>query len=289
MPLSATCPMSGRYGAASFGSVLSTIRDWRVGISSDLKTFIASNTHGGTGRRAGIFDWQGSFNQYGGMPVALPGDSGTFIGYPGPGDGIIGSNGPCATGPAVISQLQTTWNWMTNEIIQTAYTMMGDGPLTNSVDVVTDASTPVTTKSSAAAAWAFTPVGGSLANYCIQQAVLTLMISQKEFANSCTGGWKGRKAGPCDWNLALTMDEADMTKLVGWVPGAFIAIKAYINATQFWDLKWGIIQDFVDYSVNIETGDIVSYTVNIAMATDDGNVTAGHIIAPDTTTYWPAA
>jgi hypothetical protein len=284
--------MSGQHGAVSFkGAPLSTIRNWQTSITSELKTFVASNTKGGTGRRPGIFDWNGTFGQYGGVPVALPGDAGAFIGYPGPEDGIVGSSGPCAEGPAMIQQLSTTWNWVTDEIVSTVYNMVGTGPLIANSALVQDASTPNTTRSSACAPWQFTPVGGAVQSPCIQQATLNVLVNLKEFANSCTGGFKSRTTGVIDWNLSLTLDEADVTKLVGMTPGVFCAIKAFVNPTLFWQLNYGLIGDFSNYNVNIETGDIITYNVNFSMASDNGAAVpvAGAITAPGGVAYWPAS
>jgi hypothetical protein len=71
----------------------------------------------------------------------------------------------------------------------------------------------------------------------------------------------------------------------------FVGIDAFVNNIQAWGLEFGIVQDFTNYKVNIETGDIISYTVNILMSTDTGVAGSafalGTVLAPDGRTIWP--
>jgi hypothetical protein len=266
-----------------------------------------------------LFDWTGNFYQYCGVPLAYPGDQGLFIGYAGPGNvppgppgtGVPGTIGPSVQGLAMVSQLVQNWNWLTNDIITVNYQMVGKDELFSPPDLlIQDPSHPKTNRASECAPWVFTPyqsdvngkplgIEGTPFTLCLQQATLTVTANAKEFANSCTGGWKSRIQGPFDWNLAIVLDEADIKQLkdptdditFGLRPGMFVGIDAFVNNIQAWGLEFGIVQDFTNYKVNIETGDIISYTVNILMSTDTGVAGSafalGTVLAPDGRTIWP--
>jgi hypothetical protein len=291
--------MSGRHGAISVGgAVASTIKNWHVTVLNELKTYVASNTKAGTGRRPGLWDWNGSFEQYGANPCCLPGDTVNFIGYAGPSSGVPGSAGPCATGPAFIESLSTVWNWVNNELVQTTYNMVGavtgtgagQFGLAFASNTIIDSSSPNVLASGLCLPPTVTKVGGSAGALCFEQATFTLTVPRQQFASSCTGSWRGSKPGIWDWTLALVMDEADVS-LVSFKPGDFVSVSLPIGSSSgagAWGLQYGIVQDFSDYVVDIETGAIITYTVNIAMSEDDGTGTIGSITAPSGTVIWPS-
>jgi hypothetical protein len=297
--------MSGRYGSVKLGptgapTVISTVEQWQVSVLSDLKTFVASNTHGGTGRRPGINDWNGSFMQYGGIPAAMPGDLVDFIGCAGPvPPAALIVAGPSQSGPAIISELTTNWDWLGNECVKMSTSIVGAGPLVSGTVAGQDTSAPIVSPSSLCH-FIITPVsrGGVVSpsvvpyNPCLRAASLKVTAGQKDYLNSCSvGGWKSRRAGILDWELSMVMEEADLLQ-VPYIPGDIVLVKCPVDATDFWQLTWGIVQEFSNYIVNIATGDLIGYTVTIKMGIDDGLGGANPPVVSKpggggTVTWWP--
>ena len=305
MPISDTCPASGRYGAVSLGGVItSTVRNWQTSIMQDSKSISASNTHGGTNRRPGLYDWNGNFQTFDGNPAAYPGQEFQFIGYAGPDDlGDIGGTGYGATGPALLESITTDWNFVANDPVTTTHNMVSKGPLLNYADAsIWDGSDPLAVQASVCPMLLYkvSALGVIDANpiaICFQSVNFNLTSNPKEFANSCTGGWKSRMLGFYDWTAAFVVDEADTKKVksvtVGatpLVPGDYVSARLYVNATQYWLLNYGIVESFNNYNVNIETGDIITYTINLQMSGCNAHdMTGATITGPDGFELWSPA
>ena len=104
---------SGQYGAAmTDGEALSTLGNWNISATSDIKAFVASNTKGGTGRRSGNVDWTGSAKQLVGWPLGkemMPaGDQWNFLGFLAPRSGVPGTAGPNVGGIVLTESVSLT-------------------------------------------------------------------------------------------------------------------------------------------------------------------------------------
>ena len=124
-------------------------------------------------------------------------------------------------------------------------------------------------------------------------AELTLTCKLLEYVTSSTyiGGkaWKGHKTGPVDWTASVTVLDTIRT---GLQPGTSYQFRFYVTSTLYFELKWGIVNEFTGLQVDRETGAIMQHTVNLGMDGFDSeavtyDAAAGHVLMPDGTQWWP--
>ena len=277
-------PVSGKYAAVNG---VSTVRNWQASQTMAGKAYVASNTKGGTGREKGNKDWTGSYQQYAGIPAAMPGDTISFEGYVAPANGSSGS-GPTWQGSAIVASIAAMWNWENADILQVNTNIEANGALTlGTAESVADDSAPSI----------YSPIGipvkvlngfssGSFAAIPnVTQMTLNILSATKAYVNSSTNGNTQRDAGPIDWNASITIQEGDVSTLPFQV-GDYVALQMFIDATNKWQLSWGLVQEFSNFEANRETGDIVSVQANIAMAGFDNSGNTGEIILPGASEPW---
>lgn len=276
---------SGKFGAVNG---ISTVRNWQIGETSDVKVFAASNTKGGTGRRRGNRDWSGNIAHYGGLPLVLPGEEFNFAGFTSPDDDVSG-NGVRWYGPAICESVNINWNWETAEIINSVINFAANGALARDTTEITDTSN-VDAPSPIGAGVRIIPSGSSSAGeLCpVVSAALTLTTPAKPYANSCTAGQMKRKLGNLDWTLALVLHENDPDDLP-YAIDDFVGIQIDIDDTgsNYWEMIYALVQDFSNIVTDIETGNIIQMTSNFGMAADDAEGNIGTISLPGGTQYWP--
>ncbi len=283
---------SGKFGVVNGQS---TVRNWSVSETADVKQYVASNTRGGSGRQVGNKDATGNFGRYGGLPILLPNDTFDFQGYTAPADDTEGGNGPIYQLPAIVDQVAITWNWQAGDIISHAvnFGLRGQtGPFEQLSDgIYTDETAPdvpsviglVPLVSTLGGSSGFDPIE------CVLNATLTLTAAIQTFVNSCTSGRVGRTAGNIDWSLAIAVQGDDWSDMP-FAVNDLVALQLPINDTDEWQLTWGIVRDFSNIVADRESGAIIGYTININMAGYDNDAgTAGSIILPgETDPWWPA-
>lgn len=304
MPPSPTNPLSGRWGAVAIGSTATpagTVRNWMVNSLQTPKTFVASNTKIGTGRRTGLFDWNGNFGSYSPFPVAMPGQEFGFIGYVGPDDGITPHGiGTTADGPAILESITINWDWMTNEIISMVYNFQGNGELVITTSALADTRPIFAEPSSIAHPTLEIYTGETPVEWtpCVQSCSLTISASLLPYSNSCVSPFLLRRAGIIDWTLAMVLQESDIQNATNTVPieeGMYAMVTLPVSPSQFYRLRFGKVRDFTNYVVDIETGKLVNYTINFDMSIDDENENDGFgsIYVPDPAgtalIWWPFA
>jgi len=318
-------PVSGKYGVVEDTggvAVVSDVQQWNINQTVDSKSFGASNLKGGTNRRAGLLDWTGNFIRSDKFPNALllPGLDINFRGYV--GDGIApNSLGLTQTGVAFIDSLNVVWNWETNELQTLTYNIMSQASiLTQAQAAQNDITDPANAIQSTKAVVQIATAADSFATFspiCVKTATLNILANPQSSSSSCTVvtgppifQTQRRLAGLADWNLSLVMDAvttapfwsglppptapADKT----WSPGDFVIVRILpdfdLFPGEFWELKYGFVNDMSNFVVNMNTGELVSYTFNISMAVDSGfgESPDGVVSFPALTTngtWWPTA
>jgi hypothetical protein len=278
---------SGKYGAAKTNSdAIAATRNWSINESAANTPFVASNTKGGTGRADGVTDWSGSYNAFGGIPAVLPGEVFDFMGYTAPDSDIEGENGVCIGGEAIVDSIAIQWAWDSGQIISHTVNFSAVGELEITDDVIEDDNEVEVVSSLQGAKVVFVGIGGSGSGddeVCnILNATLNLLAANQTFNNSCTGGNTSRKAGVKDWNLALSLQD---NSRAGLVLKQDVEIQLYIDEENYWHLQWGKIRDFTGLTVDVETGAIISQTINIDMnGFVDGEV---GVVEVGDTQWWP--
>lgn len=275
---------------------VSTTREWSISDDQALQEFVASNTLFGTGNVPGVNEWSGSYNVYGHSPPALPGDLFSFLGYTAPDNDSTGP-GLRYSGFAMAESLQVNWNWQGGEIINAQVSFKGHLALTASAagSEIQDLEVPV-----------IPPVACSKITYStdgvtftewtnLVSAQLTLTNKVQEYVNSSTAIdcvlWKGQKSGPVTWSASVTEQDNSRSKLP---KGAVRVFRFYVTATEYFELKWGRVQNFTGITFNRETGAIIQQTVNLMMHGIDPTETTydpdaiGHVLMPDGEQWWPA-
>lgn len=284
---------SGRFGVLNG---VSTVRNWSINDLSSPQRFVASNTLGGSGRRPGARDWNGSYGAYGGNPGVMPGEAFSFSGYAAPDNDTAGGVGTIWAGTAIVDSVAITWNWANQEIISHVVNFSANGALTSSAsqtalsDATTvDAPAPCGTKITYG-----TPGSGGFGTDWenLVQAVLTITAENQTYVNTDTvvssECWTFRKAGPIDWTLAVTEQNSD-----GLPTDVDIAqdeeFQILVDETDFWHLKWGHVGDASGLTVDRETGAIIERTVNIAMSGFVGGSTGNITVPGAVSDWWPFA
>lgn len=280
-----TTQISGRFGAINgVGSAF----NWNLTETKPPESIINSATKAGTGRIPGIGSWSGSYTRAGGKPAVLPGATFNFKGYVGPTTGVYNTNGPSYAIPAIVSSVAITWDWTSRKLLRHTVNFANTGVMTHvaSDPAILDASTPVLDRIALLPTNDFiygvvpTPITHK------KTATLTLTSALQEIANSSSGPVKVSTAGNFDWNLSIDIDNA----------GIIIAsdtyldtIKLFVNATEFWLLNYGLIGEATNLKVDMESGAVVSQTLNIYMSAFNAAGLIGSATAPGgVTPFWPA-
>lgn len=278
---------SGKFGVVNGQS---TVRNWTINEVQEAKAYVASNTKGGTGRIKGVHDWSGSFGAYGGQPAAMPGETLAFAGYTAPNDNTVGSDGQRYSGSAIVDSVAITLNWATGDILSYVLNFSGNGALTKDTGLYSDATTPDVPPIVLGRVDWLTGTGPDVWTEWenIAQAVLTITAANQAYVNSSSVvsgiAWRQRLAGIIDFTLAITEQETLRASLPSI--GTSEAIRLYINATEFYELRNANLLDFSGITVDRETGAITQRTVNFGMDGWSAGV-EGEIILPDLSTFWP--
>ena len=287
---------SGKFGVVNGQS---TVFNWAFDRTTTLQRGRASNTNNGSARRKGIKDWKGSFSNYLAIPTVLPGDIFAFKGFTAPDDDGITSGsdvGVCYEGNAIIDSVVITWNWETGALLQTVHNFSGHGPYTKTSAEYTDDTDPEMPSVLDCAKWEFVNMGPEGAGDSagsgddswdeIVSATLTITADNVTKVNSSTAGWTERKAGPIDWTLQVVMDDND-TDSIGFDQDDNLALKLYVDDTQFWHLKWGMVGEFTGLVVDNDTGALIRQTANISMnGFPPELLTGGAITLPGAASNW---
>src|SRR6185437_15471936 len=272
---------SGKFGVVNNQS---TVRNWSINDSQTLAKGVASNTAFGPFRRRGVEEWTGSFAQYGKQPTVMPGDSFTFQGYTAPDNDAYGA-GIEYSGTAIVRQLVVNWNFEGGEMINMAIDFDGHLNLTSqgvSGAVYLDVSTPtIPPIALGSLSYATVSPWTSFTTWSdVASATLTITNEVQEYVNSSTivaaAGvnhlWKGRKSGNMDCTLSVVEQNLNRSR---FNKGDDIAVRLYVDATTFWELKWAQVKDFTGIQVDRETAKILQQTVNTefnGVLTADGSL-----------------
>jgi len=277
---------SGKFGVVNGHT---TVRNWSVSETFTTHQIIASNTKGGSLRKPGIKDWNGSFLQNVDAPVNMPGEEFTFGGLSWPSTGAEGGSGFVYSGEAIVENIAVAWDFTSGAPIALTTNFAGNGELSKTTAAYTDSVAPDPpcadndTKIEIVGGGAGSGGGDEVCG--ITQATLNVLATNPSYVNSCTGGWTKRKGGPIDWNLALTIEEADLSALPFDVDD-YVEIKAFIDSDSYWHLKYGIVRDFSNFMVDRESGNIISVTANIEMSSHNDSATLGLVKVPDGEENW---
>lgn len=277
---------SGKFAAVNGRS---TLRNWSINKTSDLKRYVASNTKGASGRRRGNLDWTGQWSAYGGYPGVMPGENFEFSGYTAPGDDTEGGNGPVYTGNALVDSVAVNFNWEAGDIISHTVNFGANGPLVQSSSALSDTTTPdVPSIIEIPVMYDMLGGGSGATELCdIVSATLNILSDNKTYVNSCTDGQTYRKAGPIDFNVALVMQNDDIDGLPFDI-GDSLRLSLFVDDTNYWDLEWCMVKEFTGIQVDRETGNIIQMTINLEMnGFDPENDGTGHIKLPGGSQWWP--
>ena len=280
-----------------------TLSSWAINLLMTTNRKAYSNTKGGMLTRRGPKDWNGTLNCGGVLPQVFPGD--TFDGrfFVGPeSEYTPGSDGPVYEGTAIVDQVVITIDWKTGAGISYVINFSGTGELTETTGSYEDDSFPDVPSSTDATVMLVGPDGsfgsgsdgsgpGGETELCgIETLTLTLTAANAASVNSCSGGWTTRRPGIIDWTLNLVVDEASLAGLP-FAQGDYVWLRIYVDETRYWSLKWGMVKEFTNFTVDRESAAIISVTVPIEMTshTEDSLLGIGHIQVPShpDVDWWP--
>jgi hypothetical protein len=280
-----------------------TLSSWAINLLMTTNRKAYSNTKGGMLTRRGPKDWNGSLNCGGVLPQVFPGD--TFDGrfFVGPeSEYTPGSTGPVYEGTAIVDQVVITIDWKTGAGISYVINFSGTGELTETEGSYEDDSFPDVPSSTDATVMLVGPDGsfgsgsdgsgpGGETELCgIETLTLTLTAANAASVNSCSGGWTTRRPGIIDWTLNLVVDEASLAALP-FSQGDYVWLRIYVDETRYWSLKWGMVKEFTNFTVDRESAALINVTVPIEMTshTEDSELGIGHVQVPSHpgVDWWP--
>jgi hypothetical protein len=272
----------GGYVDTAISGVRS-IRKWSIDDNSaDAPRVVASNTKGGSTRVAGNLDWSGQYQAFGHTPAVMPGDSFTFKGS------IDGTKG--VSGAALCDSIEVTVDIEGGQVISHVARFSANGALAKgNVSATADTSVPNEPSSIGCkvqtADPSASPAFADLAD--VRQYTLTITADNQSYVSSETAGQTQRKKGNYDFQVSISRYTSDFAD--GPQPNNVKHLKLFVNATEFWELKWARFIEDSGLEVDREGAGLVACTKNAVMEgfTLVGSTpTAGHIKKPDTTTWW---
>lgn len=286
--------LSGAFGLIGGRN---TVANWQINVPMTVDARSFSNTRGGMVRREGPRDWTGSFVAGGAIPQVGPGDTFEFVGFVGPASAYTpGATGPVYRGTAIVSQVAININWSTGAIVGYTVSFEANGELAQETGSYSDLSVPDAPSSSAASVMIVTGDGSGSGSeteteWCnLESLTLTLSAANVSLVNSCSGAWTLRRPGNIDWTMSVVAHEADFSNFP-FDQGDYVHFRIYVDDTRYWDLKWGIIKDYGNMTVDRESAAIISVTVAVEMSshTNDPADGIGHVRLPGhpDEDWWP--
>lgn len=275
--------LSGRGGAVDGESC---VREWRIAVSAELSEYAGSNTDGMVSALEGNEDWSGSFSGYGATPVAMPGEAMAFVGSI---DGSVG-----AAGTAIVDSVEITADIEGRKPIEYVVNFSRNGALTLGTAEAEDTTTLLAPQADENCVVKL----GTLASPAVFTALadvrnwkLTISAANPSYVSSSTSGGKARFAG----NLSVSFSVGVYCGTFATLPAVNTvkALQFYVNATEYWQVLWGVFGEASDLLVNREQVNVVGATLNgrmTAVRTIGSTVTKGSITKPGgASAWWPAA
>jgi hypothetical protein len=292
---------SGKYGNVHYdiGAGLSSvkaIRNWVINEKSTPFEYAHSKSSAGRGRSPGIYDFSGSFQAFGTVPVVMPGDFFNFEGFTAAiGAGIVIKTQTNTTvghplenrRGAIVDSVEINWDYQTGGLIgyTVNFSQANAFALTKATEVQVDSGT-YTPQSVCPTNVAYTSSSTILPN--VSTSTLMLNSNNISYVNSSTNCRTAREKGILDATIAISEQNNNPVFVVGTRYQLFL----FIDALTYWDLKGVLAIEYTDFRVNVETGEIIQFTDNFALqAVNEANgVVDGYIARPGETSvnaWWP--
>ena len=278
---------SGRLAAIDN---VTTVRDWRVSIDSDVQNFVASNTKGMQGTVKGNRDWNGSFNCYGHTPpIAFkPGEEVAFLGSY---DGAKG-----LSGQILIDSIEITIDIEAGSIIGYTVNFSGNGaPDIDADAVVTDATMPDVYSSSQNCKVEAADLP-AISEYSevehLRTVTITISADNVSYVDSSTGGWTKRKKGnlSCEISLTFYAEDNDLSNATELYPNTLKKIHIHVDDGEYWELDCIIFSNLSDILLDREAAAMVGFSIDGSFTAyyDDGTeMVEGSITDPADNEWWP--
>lgn len=272
-------------GIAAAVNGANTVRKWSISTKADVQAYVASNTHGATGRLPGNEDWSGSFTGYGHTPPVMPGSALSFLGS------IDGANG--CSGTAIVDQVEVSIDIEGGKPVDWTCTFSGNGPLTFGAANVADATEPDPPSSIGCKVQLGTLAANAVYTELaeVRTVKLTIKSDNKAYVSSSTAGQTKRIKGNLDWSMAISVYTDSLATLIA--RNTINAFRVFVDSTEYWELLWGIFGEVSGIDLDREGAGNLGAQYNVSMAgfaEIGGSNTTGSITAPGASpAFWPAA
>ncbi len=271
--------ISGVLGAVN---TIPCIRQWEGTVSDEIQEVVCSSSDGMKQRIPGNQDWSGKFTQYATGPIVMPGDS---LGFIGSIEGAVG-----IAGTVIVDQIDVNVDVEAGGVISLETSFSGNGSVTVGAAVAADVTLnipegAVGTKIELAIDLT-TPIFVAIDD--IRTYTLSFTSENGSYVSSSTAGGVRRIAGNKDATGSFTQyasDFADMMQI-----GDVAILRFFINATEFWELKFVRVVYLSNLQVDRESAALIGGTVNFAFSGVElvsASPAKGTIIKPDTNAWWP--
>jgi len=252
---------------------IDSVRNWHISSKADLARFAASNTAGAVGADIGNDDWSGSYAAYGGTPILMPAETGTFTGSI---DGSIG-----VAGPIIVDSVDIAWDIEGGKPLAHAVNFSANGVLTPGTAVAADEVVPAPLSSILCLAkWDSDEIPD------IRTMNLRISAANVPYVNSSTAGHTYRKPGNITLDASISVHADDLTDLLELNDTAVLSL--YTTAALYWEITWAMVSDIADIVMDREAAAMVGATMSFAHVISQSAV-MGTIKKPGGSTWWPAS
>ena len=278
--------MTVLYGDIAVVNGEEAVSNWGITTKAEAKDYVASNTGKGTGRLSGVKDWSGDFECCKASPTAMPGAAITLSASI---DGVKG-----VTGSAVAESLDVTCDIEGGGPVTCKVGFGGNGALTKGASAVTDSSLPNPPNAADGKAALGTVVASPVYTDLPEVTKWNLKISAKVAKHNSSSTSKNTVrsavAKIIDCSASISYYFADPAAMP--CEGDVVAVKLYVDASLFYEIRWMIIDSITDIKVDLKSQKPVGCTLNLSWSayTDiAGTPTIGCIHTPAATpvVYWP--
>lgn len=252
------------------------VANWQINDGGGVAPFVNSATKDGTGTVRAIEAWNGGYLAHDGAPSVIPGQFITFSGYTAPDNDTLNGVGTVYSGTAIIDSLTLAWDFAGGAVMAHQVGFSGHLALTQTDADAAILDAAVSNPASVCVCKIESSVDGVtwVEQDNVVSAQLTMQRANVAYVNSSTGCLTGRKQGVFNWNASINVDNNKLYN--GLTKYGYYYWRFWVSADEYYELKWGQVQEATGLTLQPQTDAIIAHTINITMSGVNAGV-MGHV------------